>query len=89
MFGTVSSTMRGSIQVAADNAQLLASVANNSSSSSSILDEMRSLSDHLDELGDAVASMQIVLDTGVLVGATSHQMDNAFGTMQARRGRGN
>ena len=88
MFGTVSSTMRGSIQVAADNAQLLASVANNSSSSS-ILDEMRSLSDHLDELGDAVASMQIVLDTGVLVGATSHQMDNAFGTMQARRGRGN
>ena len=43
---------------------------------------IEALSDHLDNL-------QIVVDTGALVGATSAKMDGQFGIMSMRRGRGN
>ena len=47
-----------------------------------IFQRMEMLADHLD-------NMQMVLDTGVLVGATSAKMDSQFGIMTMRRGRGN
>ena len=52
----------------------------------SILD---ALSERIGALGDAVTNMQIVLDSGELVGATSAKMDGQFGVMAMRRSRGN
>lgn len=43
---------------------------------------IEALANHLD-------NMQLVLDSGALVGATSAKMDNQFGVMAMRRGRGN
>lgn len=48
----------------------------------SIYEKMEMLAEHMD-------NMQMVLDTGVLVGATSAKMDSQFGIMTMRRGRGN
>lgn len=88
-FSGISTAMRGSIRVSADNAQYAAANIRPDDSSTAIVSEIKILSSRLDRLGDAVTNMQIVMDTGALVGATSKQMDGAFGTMQARRGRGN
>ena len=52
-----------------------------------VIGEFRSLSSRLDELGARIESMQIVLDTGVLVGSTSARMDNQLGRIAARRER--
>lgn len=51
--------------------------------------EIRALLDQVAKLGDHIDNMQMVLDTGVLVGATSAKMDSQFGIMTMRRGRGN
>ena len=54
-----------------------------------IISELRTLSSKLGELGEAVTNMQLVLDTGTLVGATSAAMDAQLGVLAMRRGRGN
>ncbi len=54
-----------------------------------IMNELQSLSKRFDDLSSAVANMQVVLDTGVLVGQTASQMDAQLGTYASRRGRGN
>ena len=62
---------------------------NNKNDNQEIVSELRQLSKQFDELSSAVANMQVVLDTGVLVGQTSAQMDTQLGTLASRRGRGN
>lgn len=59
------------------------------SRSSGVVNEIQALSSRMDALGEAVTNMQIVLDTGVLVGATSSKMDAKLGVLAARKGRGN
>lgn len=54
-----------------------------------VIGELRNLSELMNELGEAITNMQIVLDTGVLVGETSAQMDSQLGTLAMRKGRGN
>lgn len=58
-------------------------------SNNDVIQEIQVLSQQLGQLEDAVTNMQIVLDTGVLVGSTSSKMDKQFGKMAMRRGRGN
>lgn len=53
------------------------------------LGEMRAMGDRIDALGQAITNMQIVLDSGALVGATSARMDNQLGRISARRARAN
>ena len=89
LFDTIGTRMRGSMRVSMDTAQNTASAMKYGSGTDTIVDEIQRLSTRLEQLGDAVTGMQIVLDTGTLVGATSRKMDNAFGVMQARKGRGN
>lgn len=60
-----------------------------SSRDSGVVNEIQSLSSRMDALGEAITNMQIVLDTGVLVGATSAKMDARLGVLAARKGRGN
>ena len=54
-----------------------------------VIAELQSLADRFDDLNKAVANMKVVLDSGELVGATSHKMDNQLGELAMRRGRGN
>ena len=88
-FGSITSAMRGSIRVSADNAQETAANIHYGNDSDDIINEIQRLSSRLNNLGDAIMGMQIILDTGELVGATSKQMDSAFGALQSRKGRGN
>ena len=89
LFDNIGTRMRGSMRVSMDTAQNTASAMKYGNGTDTIVDEIQRLSTRLEQLGDAVTGMQIVLDTGTLVGATSRKMDNAFGVMQARKGRGN
>ena len=56
---------------------------------SAVTNEIQALASRMDTLGEAITNMQIVLDTGVLVGATSAKMDARLGVLAARKGRGN
>lgn len=54
-----------------------------------LVTEIRSINDHLSVLDQSMQNMQIVLDTGMLVGGIATKMDNKLGVMSARKGRGN
>ena len=62
---------------------------NNSIQSRDIINEIRLLNEQIAIMDEDIQNMQIILDTGVLVGSTSAMMDNQFGVMASRRGRGN
>ena len=57
--------------------------------SKNVVSEIKTLHDHLQSLAEHMDNLQIVVDTGALVGATSAKMDGQFGIMSMRRGRGN
>lgn len=57
--------------------------------SKNVVSEIKTLHDHLQSLAEHMDNIQIVMDTGALVGATSAKMDGQFGIMSMRRGRGN
>ena len=59
------------------------------SESKEIVAELQKLSKQFEDLSEAVENMQIVLDTGTLVGQTSAKMDAQLGTAAARRERAN
>lgn len=67
-----------------DGAKILGSQNNKD-----VVGELRVLSDRFNTLSEAVTNMQLVLDTGVLVGQTSARMDRQLGVQAMRRGRGN
>lgn len=54
-----------------------------------IVSTLEGLQTRLEELGEAVTNMKLVLDTGALVGGTSVRMDAELGTLAMRKGRGN
>lgn len=53
-----------------------------------VVDEIQGLREDIAKLAMAVTSMQVVLDSGVLVGATSAQMDSALQSRQTYAERG-
>lgn len=53
-----------------------------------VVNEIRSLADRMDALSEAITNMQIILDTGVLVGETTAAFDNQLGVLAMRKGRG-
>lgn len=87
MFGSVGTAVRGSMRLAMDTMQASNNPRDNGSGN--IVNEIRTMSAKLDGLESAVRSMQIVLDTGELVGSTYKKMDGALGTAQARKSRAN
>lgn len=60
-----------------------------SQSNRDVVNELRNLTDRFNRLSDAVTNMQLVLDTGTLVGQTSAKMDRQLGVQASRRERGN
>lgn len=71
------------------NANIDGATINNSIQSKDIIAEIRQLNERLATMDENLQNMQLVLDTGALVGGTSVAMDNQFGKMAMRRGRGN
>jgi hypothetical protein len=57
--------------------------------SKDIVAEIRSINDHMSELDANLQNLQLVLDTGALVGGIATKMDTRLGVMAARKGRGN
>ena len=53
-----------------------------------VIQEIRSLRSEMAEMTERMAHMQIVLDSGALVGETADMMDSALGQRQHYRGRG-
>ena len=82
-FGGLSS-LRNSRAMTADPGNMT-----NRNSNQDVVSELEKLSKRFDDLNTSVSNMQVVLDTGVLVGQTSTKMDAQLGTLASRRGRGN
>lgn len=87
--GSMNGLFGGINRVAAVQAERYSSYAPTVTRDNSVVNELQSLSSRMDTLGEAITNMQIVLDTGVLVGATSAKMDARLGVLAARKGRGN
>lgn len=87
--GSMNGLFGGINRVAAVQAERYSSYAPTSTRDNSVVNELQSLSSRMDALGETITNMQIVLDTGVLVGATSAKMDARLGVLAARKGRGN
>lgn len=69
--------------------QIDSSAIDKSIQGKNVISEMKTLHDHIEALAQHMDNLQIVCDTGALVGATSAKMDGQFGIMSMRRGRGN
>lgn len=54
----------------------------------SLITELRALREDVNDMTDEIANMQMVLDTGVLVGEISSQVDYSLGTASIRKKRG-
>lgn len=86
VFGSIqnmnSSTMASSVSL--DSGRV-----NTNFTDRNIVNKLDSLQERINTLSSAVTSMNVVLDTGVLVGATSSRMDNELGRISMRKNRGN
>ena len=54
-----------------------------------VVNELQELRDHVDALNETIYNMQIVLDSGALVGGTSSKMDAELGTRAMMKARAN
>ena len=69
--------------------QIAADIGDLDSRNLDIVMELRALREDMAMMGDEISNMQVVMDTGALVGATAGQMDKALGQRSIRFGRGN
>lgn len=69
------------------NRRLTATFANSTTARANTLDPVK-LMEKLDALGEKLGSLQVVLDSGTLVGGIVDQMDNALGTKYQKTVRG-
>lgn len=53
-----------------------------------VVSAIQELTDKVNRLGDEMTNMQIILDTGVLVGKTTTAIDNRLGILAMQKGRG-
>lgn len=83
MFQNQNVTLSGlSGQIAADIGQL-------DSRNSDVVEELKALREEMSGLSDDIQQMQVVMDTGALVGTMAGPMDKAMGRRAIYRGRGN
>lgn len=77
-----------SITVAGLSSQLAADIGQLDSRNLDIVMELRALREDMAVMGEEISNMQVVMDTGALVGATAGPMDKALGQRAVRFGRG-
>lgn len=85
--GRLMSNMQGSSSYVTNH--MNSAAVESSIKSKNVMPELQTLQDQIALLGEHMDNLQVVLDTGTLVGATSAKMDSQFGIMSMRRGRGN
>lgn len=69
--------------------QIAADIGELDSRNLDIVMELRALREDMAVMGEEISNMQVVMDTGALVGATAGPMDKALGQRSVRFGRGN
>ena len=69
--------------------QIAADIGELDSRNVDIVMELRALREDMAVMGEEISNMQVVMDTGALVGATAGPMDKALGQRAVRFGRGN
>lgn len=77
------------ISVSGFSGRLAADISSLDQTNSDVVNEIRALREDLSYMEEAISEMQIVMDTGALVGQMAGPMDNALGQRAIRSGRGN
>lgn len=70
------------------SSQLAADIGQLDSRNSDVVEELRALREDMATMGEEISNMQVVMDTGALVGATAGPMDKALGARTIRYKRG-
>lgn len=88
--GAINSMFRNqNVSLSGFSGQLAADIGQLDSRNSDVVDELRALREEMAIMGEEISNMQVVMDTGALVGATAGPMDKALGQRAIRFGRGN
>lgn len=77
------------ISIGGLSGQIAADIATLGRSNADVVNEIRALREDMSYMEDVISQMQVVMDTGALVGTMAGPMDKALGQRQNRRGRGN
>ena len=87
---SIDSMIKGqTITVAGLSGRLAADIGTLDHSNADIIAELQAMREDIAVLGDEMADMQVVMDSGALVGSISGQMDRALGRRTVYKGRGN
>lgn len=88
--GAINSMFRNqNVSLSGFSGQLAADIGQLDSRNSDVVEELRALREEMSIMGEEISNMQVVMDTGALVGATAAPMDRALGRRVAYKGRGN
>ena len=88
--GSIDSMFRNqNVSLSGFSGQLAADIGQLDSRNSDVVEELRALREEMSIMGEEISNMQVVMDTGALVGATAGPMDKALGQRAVRFGRGN
>lgn len=86
----VSAMLNGqAVSIGGLSGQIAADIGELDSRNVDIVMELRALREDMAVMGEEISNMQVVMDTGALVGATAGPMDKALGQRAVRFGRGN
>lgn len=77
------------ISVSGFSGRLAADISSLDQTNSDVVNEIRALREDLSYMEEAISEMQVVMDTGALVGQMAGPMDTALGQRAIRSGRGN
>ena len=80
---------RQTVTVSGLSGKLAADIGSLDSTNADVVNEIRALREDMSYMQDAISEMQIVMDTGTLVGVMASPMDSALGRRSAFKQRGN
>ena len=87
MFGTQTFGVQSRIMASKVNPANSNRPVTNQNGSANVVGAVNDMNDRIGALGDAISSMQMVVDTGALVGQVANKMDQKLGVIAARKGR--
>lgn len=88
--GAIGTLLNGqAVTIGGLSGQIAADIGELDSRNLDVVMELRALREDMSLMGDEIANMQVVMDTGALVGATAAPMDKALGRRAVLKGRGN
>ena len=76
------------MEIANHQAATLAAIKANQYDDTNIVNELNGLRQDITTLNDKMGNLQVVMDSGAMVGAIAPKMDTELGTIYRRRNRG-